>query len=68
MSLQVQRHGQDISEHRTIRQMVVEKLRQAITHGCLTFGQKDDQKIQSYTTYHSTDAARKEVVFRETLN
>jgi DNA-binding GntR family transcriptional regulator len=40
MSLQVQRHGQDISEHRTMRQMVVEKVRQAITQGHLTPGQK----------------------------
>lgn len=40
MSLQMQRHEQEIYEHRTMRQIVVEKLRQAITQGHLTPGQK----------------------------
>ena len=39
MSLQVNPH-REISEHRTMRQIVVEKLRQAITQGHLTPGQK----------------------------
>lgn len=39
MSLQVLPH-RDASEHRTMRQMVVEKVRQAITQGRLTPGQK----------------------------
>ncbi len=40
MSIQVNRLGQDIAEHRTMRQIVVEKVRQAITQGHLTPGQK----------------------------
>ena len=39
MALQVHPH-RDASEHRTMRQMVVEKVRQAITQGHLTPGQK----------------------------